>query len=75
MVIPFASLATKRIARKAPSTKGCAKTERSLCRAPWCRRPSYDLRLTSREHLDFSSNAAHVRLVQGFPNAEPPRLD
>ena len=68
MVVPFASRATKRIARKAPSRKGCAKIERSLCRAPWHRRPGYDLRRASRYHLDFLSNTAHERLVQGFPS-------
>ena len=69
MVVPFASRATKRIARKAPSRKGCAKIERSLCRAPWRRRPGYDLRRASSYHLDFLCNAAHVRLVQGFHDA------
>ncbi len=79
MVIPFASRATNRIARKTPSLKGCVKTqlccvsrygqiERSLWHAPWHRRPGYDLRCASCDLLDFPGNAAHVRLVQGFLN-------
>ena len=55
MAIPFANRATRRIARKAPSRKGCAKIERSLCRPPWRRRPGYDLRCAPRDHLDFTA--------------------
>ena len=72
MVIPFASRATQRIARKTPSRKGCVQIERSLCRTPWHCRPGYNLRRASRDHLDFPSNTAHVRLVQGFPKKNTP---
>src|SRR5258706_6017907 len=63
---PFASRATKQIARKAPSHPGCGKMRRLLRRAPRHRSPSYDLRRAPRIHPHFARNAIRVGLVQRF---------
>ena len=61
---------TRRIARKAPSLKGCGKIERSLCRPPGHCRPGYNLRRAPRDHLDFPATRLMCDLFRASLKSE-----